>query len=61
MRRGKCIDCKFNILNTLGIYCDCKLLGCEDLHSLRKHKTDDFEEYTKNQLIKYQMKKRSGI
>ena len=52
MRRGKCIDCKFNILNTLGVYCDCKLLGCKDLHPLyprcpfcgQKLKEDDEDE-----------------
>lgn len=41
---SKCIDCKFSVLNTLGVYCDCKLLGCEDFDSLRKIQTDDLDE-----------------
>lgn len=44
MLRSKCIDCKFSVLNALGIYCDCKLLGCEDFDSLRKIQTDDLDE-----------------
>lgn len=41
---SKCIDCKFSVLNTLGVYCDCKLLGCEDFDFLRKIQTDDLDE-----------------
>lgn len=44
MLHSKCIDCKFSVLNALGVYCDCKLLGCEDFDSLRKIQTDDLDK-----------------
>lgn len=44
MQKIRCIDCKFSVLNALGVYCDCKLLGCEDFDSVRKHKTNDLDK-----------------
>ena len=49
MQSSKCNGCKFNILNTLGVYCDCRLMGCDDSYSTNKCKTDGFDKQKSNE------------